>query len=85
MSLSLSDQIESLLTAVWNYREMTEQIKLTLGDGSIIVGGTLEEAEEKLAALKNQQPEAIQRLLQAADSARARKLPKFDSAGNRIG
>jgi len=38
---------------------MAELIKLTLGDGSIVVGGTLEEAEEKLAALKNQQPEAI--------------------------
>jgi len=64
---------------------MTEPIKLTLGDGSEIVGGTLEEAEEKLAALKKQQREAIESLLQAADSARARKLPKFDPAGNRIG
>jgi len=63
---------------------MTEPIKLTLGDGSEIVGGTLEEAEEKLAALKNQEREVVQRLLQAADSARARKLPKFDSSGNRI-
>jgi len=35
----------------------TDQINV--GDGSEIVGGTLEEAEEKLAALKNQQPEAI--------------------------
>jgi len=35
---------------------MSEPIKLTLGDGSIIVGQTLEEAERKLAALKKQTP-----------------------------
>jgi hypothetical protein len=63
---------------------MAESIKLTLGDGSEIIGQTLEEAEEKVAPLKNRERDAIQRLLQAADSARARKLPKFDSAGNRI-
>jgi len=45
----LSDEIESLLTTVWNYREMTEQIKLTLGDGSIIIGQTLEDADENLS------------------------------------
>ena len=49
VSLSLSDEIESLLITVWNYREMTEQVKLTLGDGSIIVGQTLEDAEENLS------------------------------------
>ena len=79
------NEIRSLLIAMWNYQNMADLIKLTLGDGSEIVGGTLEEAEEKLAALKKQQREAIESLLQAADSARARKLPKFDPAGNRIG
>ena len=49
VSLSLSDEIESLLTAVWNYREMTEPIKLTLGDDSIIIGETLEDADENLS------------------------------------
>ena len=52
VSLSLSDEIESLPIAVWNYKEMTEPIKLTLGDGSIIVGQTLEEAGENQAKAK---------------------------------
>ena len=63
MSLSLSDEIESLLITVWNYREMTEQVKLTLGDGSIIVGQTLEDAEENLSTRRTkfrQQPAGTQ-------------------------
>ena len=54
VSLSLSDEIESLLITVWNYREMTEQIKLTLGDGWRIVGQTLEDPEENLSTRRTE-------------------------------
>jgi len=59
---------------------MAEPIKLTLGDGSIIVGRTLEEAERKLAAIKKQTPRIETQII---DSARLRRLPKFDRDGNR--
>ena len=42
VSLSLSDEIESLRIAVWNYKEMTEPIKLTLEDGSIVIGSVID-------------------------------------------
>ena len=84
MSLSLSDEIESLPSAVWNYKDMTEPIKLTLGDGSIVEGRTLEEAIENARSYKNQSTTTPKLDSQVVDSARLRKLPKFDSAGNRI-
>jgi len=59
---------------------MAEPIKLTLGDGSIIVGQTLEEAEKKLAALKKQAPSLDTQII---DAARLRRLPRFDRDGNR--
>jgi len=77
--------IESLLITVWNYQDMREAIKLTLGDGSIVEGRTLEEAIENAAALKKQHAATPRLESQVIDSTRARKLPTFDTAGNRIG
>jgi len=59
---------------------MPEPIKLTLGDGSIIVGQTLEEAERKLAALKKQTPRLETQIIDA----RLRRLPWFDKNGDRL-
>ena len=45
---------------------MAEPIQLTLGDDSIIVGQTLEEAERKLAALKKKAPNLETQIIDCA-------------------
>jgi len=57
---------------------MTEQIKLTLEDGSEIVGGTLEDAFENLARAKE-----LGKAPTVAQPRRTRSS-KFDRDGNRV-
>ena len=57
---------------------MTEQVKLTLGDGSIIVGHTLEEAFENLGRAK----EPVK--TPAVPQPHCTRSIKFDRDANRV-
>jgi len=56
---------------------MTEPVKLTLGDGSIVEGYTLEEAIENARSYKDQSVKSPKLESQVIDSARARKTAEI--------
>jgi hypothetical protein len=72
------NEIESLADGALELLNMAEPIKLTLGDGSIIVGRSLEEAFANLAKAKELVKTAPVR------EPRRTRSSKFDRNGNRV-